>query len=75
MFNNFYLILLLSLTLAFCVFQSNINGYNTTLFVQGQVMQAASAYYTTTTTAIGFFAISSRGKYYFTYKWSKRIHR
>ena len=39
MFNNFYLILLLSLTLAFCVFQSNINGYNTTLFVQGQVMQ------------------------------------
>ena len=38
MFNNFYLILL-SLTFAFCVFQSYTNGYDTTLLAQGQVMQ------------------------------------
>jgi hypothetical protein len=39
MFNNFYLILLLSLTFAFCVFQSYTNGHDTTLLAQGQVMQ------------------------------------
>jgi hypothetical protein len=38
MFNHFYL-MILSLTFAFCVFQSFIYGYNTTLFAQGQVMQ------------------------------------
>jgi hypothetical protein len=38
MFNNFYLILL-SLTFAFCVFQSYTNGYGTTLLAQGQLMQ------------------------------------
>ena len=36
------------MTFAFCVFQSYTNGYDTTLFAQGQVMRAASAYHTTT---------------------------